>query len=406
MRIIHTSDWHLGRTLHGVDLAEHHRAYLDHLVELAKDQGPDVVVVSGDVYDRALPPIESVQLLQYALERLTEVTRVVVTSGNHDSAIRLGFGASLFRDRLQVRTRPLDAASPITIPDSDGADGLLVYPIPYLDPDMARSSLASWHEPDSSGVRTPIGRSHEAVIATVMRRISEDLEFRRGASGARLPAVAMAHAFVVGGQASESERDIRVGGVDSVPHQVFSQGLECVDYVALGHLHGQQVIGSATSPAPRLRYSGSPLAFSFSEMHQVKSTWVVDFDASGAVSAESQILAPVPRRLSEVKGSIEEVLGRRYEAQRADWVRVRVTGSQRPEDLMAVVKRAFPHALEVFFEREGVPAVATGVTRGVLDPIEVMTDFVSQVRHFPPDERELAALRNAYEQVRDVERGC
>lgn len=116
MRILHTSDWHLGKTLHGVDLAEHHRAYLDHLVELVKDAHPDVVVVSGDVYDRALPPIESVQLLEYALERLTEFTKVVVTSGNHDSAVRLGFGANLFRDRLHLRTRALDAASPVVIP--------------------------------------------------------------------------------------------------------------------------------------------------------------------------------------------------------------------------------------------------------------------------------------------------
>jgi DNA repair protein SbcD/Mre11 len=405
MRILHTSDWHLGRMLHGVDLAEYHRAYLDHLVELAKDARPDVVVVSGDVYDRALPPIESVQLLEYGLERLTEFTRVVVTSGNHDSAVRLGFGANLFRDRLHLRTRALDAASPVVIPDAHGDDGLLVYPLPYLDPDMARSSLLEWFEPDGAGQRQPIARSHEAVVATVMRRISEDLTFRRSAASLRLPAVAMAHAFVVGGQASESERDIRVGGVDSVPHEVFSQGPESVDYVALGHLHGQQTVGPREGPGPRLRYSGSPLAFSFSEMHQVKSTWIVDFGATGAVSAVSQIPAPVPRRLSEVRGPLDEVLGRRYEAQRDDWIRVIVTGSQRPDDLMSVIRRAFPHALEVFFERESGPQAATGVARAVLDPVDVMTEFVSQVRHYPPDHQELAVLRTVYEQVRDLERG-
>lgn len=269
---------------------------------------------------------------------------------------------------------------------------------------MARISLAEWIEPDADGQRESIARSHEAVISTVMRRVTTDLGVRRRAAGLRVPAVAMAHAFVVGGQASESERDIRVGGVDSVPHEVFSSGQETVDYVALGHLHGQQTVGPKEGPGPRLRYSGSPLAFSFSEMHQVKSTWIVDFGPTGAVTAVSQIPAPVPRGLSEVRGSLDEVLGRRYEAQRGDWVRVIVTGTQRPDDLMSVIKRTFPHALEVFFERDGGPLTVTGVTRTVLDPLEVMTEFVSQVRHYPPDDEELAVLRSAYEQVRDLER--
>lgn len=405
MRILHTSDWHLGRTLHGVDLAEHHQSYLDHLIELAKDVRPDAVVISGDVYDRALPPIESVQQLQYGLERLTEVTRVVVTSGNHDSAVRLGFGATLFRDRLHVRTRALDAASPVVIPDAEGDDGLLIYPVPYLDPDMARISLLEWFEPDGEGRLKSIARSHEAVMATVMERIGEDLAFRRSSTSRRLPAVAMAHAFVIGGAASDSERDIRVGGVDSVPHEVFGLGSEKLDYVALGHLHGQQRVGPTEGPGPRLRYSGSPLAFSFSEMHHVKSTWIVDFNSSGAVDDVSQVQAPVPRRLSEVRGPIDEVLGRRFEPQRDDWVRVIVTGTQRPDDLMGAVRGAFPHALEVYFERDGGPIPVTGVSRAVQDPLQVMTEFVTQVRHRPPDDQELAVLRNAYQEVRDLDGG-
>ena len=405
MRILHTSDWHLGRTLHGVDLAEHHAAYLDHLVELTRSERPDAVVVSGDIYDRALPPLESVQLLEDVLERLVEITRVVVTPGNHDSAVRLGFGARLFRERLHVRARIPDAARPVVIPDAAGDAGLLVYPLPYLDPDTARSELMAWVEPEAAGQRPPVARSHEAVLSTVMRRVDADLCSRRGAAGRRLPAVVMAHAFVVGGQASDSERDIRVGGVDSVPHAVFGAGTEAVDYVALGHLHGQQQVGPCEGAGPRLRYSGSPLAFSFSEMNQVKSTSLIDFGTDGQVSAVRQVKAPVPRRLSEVRGSVDEVVGRRFEAQRSDWVRVIVTGSRRPDDLVSIVKQAFPHALEVLFERDGGPLVARGVSRTVRDPLEVVTEFIRQVGDRPPDEPELAVLVAAYEQVRVDERG-
>lgn len=405
MRILHTSDWHLGRTLHGVDLAEHHAAYLDHLIDLARSERPDAVVVSGDVYDRALPPIESVQLLEDVLERLAVITRVVVTPGNHDSAVRLGFGARLFRDRLHVRARILDATRPVVIPDTDSDAGLLVYPLPYLDPDMARPTLQVWADVDAAGHRAPIARSHEAVLSTVMRRVEADLISRRAAVGRRLPAVVMAHAFVVGGQSSDSERDIRVGGVDSVPAAVFGAGPDAVDYVALGHLHGQQRVGLQDVAGPLLRYSGSPLAFSFSEMNQVKSTLLIDFGTEGQVSSTAQIEAPVPRRLSEVRGSLDEVLGRRFGSQRNDWVRVVVTGSRRPDDLVSVVKRAFPHALEVFFERDGGPLAARGVSRSVRDPLEVVTEFIRQVGDRPPDEPELAVLTAAYEQIRVDERG-
>ncbi len=133
MRILHTSDWHLGRTFHGRVLDDAQAAFADHLVELARCEAVDAIVVSGDVYDRAIPPTDSVRLLDETLRRLSELTRVVLTPGNHDSAQRLGFGAGLLREGLTIRARTAEVDRPIIIPGPGGADGLYVYALPYLD---------------------------------------------------------------------------------------------------------------------------------------------------------------------------------------------------------------------------------------------------------------------------------
>jgi len=405
MRILHTSDWHLGRTLHGVDLLEHQSTYLDHLVEVARTEGVDAVVVAGDVYDRAVPPVEAVQLLADALRRLSETAAVVVTPGNHDSAIRLGFAASLLRDGLHLRARVADVGRPVVLADAHGP--VVVHPLPYLDPDTVRWALADDVAPD--GV---LPRSHEAVLAAAMRRVRADLAGRATASGGtgRVRSVVTAHAFVIGGAASDSERDIRVGGVDAVPAGVFAG----VDYVALGHLHGPQGIafptvmsdadddaarGAGASRTPVLRYSGSPLAYSFSEMHHHKSTVLVDLGADGVAGTEL-VPAPVPRRLAEVTGTLAELLGPAGEAHADDWLRVVVTDAARPRDLMPRLQARFPHLLITEHRPpQGAGAVPAAVVTPAQDPVQVTADFVAHVTGAAPTAEELAVLRRAYEDV-------
>ncbi|WP_413450968.1 exonuclease SbcCD subunit D [Georgenia phoenicis] len=404
MRILHTSDWHLGRTLHGVDLVEHQAAFLDHLVEVVRQERVDAVLVAGDVYDRAIPPVAVVDLLTDALLRLTELTRVVLTPGNHDSATRLGFAAPLFRERLAVRARVEDLARPVELPSADGASSALVYALPYLDPDTTRHRLA---EEDDDGATAVPARSHEAVAAAAMRRVRADLASRR-VSGPRVPAVLMAHAFVVGGRASESERDIRVGGVDAVPLEVLTGGDLAPDYVALGHLHGPQRVGpeSTAGRGPVARYSGSPLAYSFSEMHHTKSSVLVELGSEGVAHTEL-LPAPCPRRLSEVSGSLEELLSPAFDAQAQDWVRVAVTDTARPRELYARVRERFPHAL-VVQHRPAVPLIG-GPARAVTtsrDPLEVAAEFVHEVTGTAPTEAETAVLRAAYEAALAAERSA
>src|SRR6188508_2346126 len=197
MRILHTSDWHLGRSFHGEDLLAAQAAYVDHLIETVDAEGVDLLVVAGDIYDRALPPVDAVALADDAFRRLaTSRAQVVVTSGNHDSARRLGFNARLVElAGLHLRTDAGRVDEPVLLDDEHGQ--VAVYGIPYLEPDVLRHA---W------GLAT---RSHHAALSHAMELVRADL----GTRPAGTRSVVVAHAFVAGGLASDSERDIAVGGV-------------------------------------------------------------------------------------------------------------------------------------------------------------------------------------------------
>lgn len=425
MRIAHTSDWHIGRTLHGIDLHEYHAQYFDHLVELVRSERLDGVVVSGDIYDRAIPPVDSVQLLSDTLRRLSELTHVVVTPGNHDSAIRLGFGAALMRPNIHIQSTVSGIARPFELTGRNGTNAL-IYGLPYLDPDSTRGELArccAWEEPDASipnveeheetgpgalgfGVlgpnaeaREPLGRSHESVMKAAMSLVNADLSARRTQNSANV--LVMAHAFVVGGQASESERDIRIGGVDSVPAGVFSG----IDYVALGHLHGAQKV---SIPGGVGRYSGSPLAFSFSEMNHKKSTSIVEFGYDGLASDPEIVAAPVPRKLSELTGTMDEVLGAAGEAHRDNWLRVNITDPVRPQEMNARLKAHFPHALVMQHTPLGkeVTQRRAIVVNAQTNPAEVASQFVTDMTSHAPTTAEAAVLEQAIDRARAAERSA
>ncbi|WP_284755582.1 exonuclease SbcCD subunit D [Curtobacterium sp. ME-Dv--P-122a] len=375
MRILHTGDWHLGRTLLGADLLEHQAAFTDWLVDLARERAVDLVVIAGDVYDRAIPPVDAVRMLSRVLERLAETTTVVLTPGNHDSAARLGFGAGVMGQRVRILAEPAHVADPVLVPDDDGP--VAVYGIPYLHPDLTRYALAA--VPDE-----PLARSHHAVVHAATERIRADVATRAGTRS-----VVVAHAFAGGADPSDSEQDIRVGGVDRVAESVF----DGFDYVALGHLHGPQRVGEGD----RIRYAGSPLAFSFGERHQRKSVTIADLDSAGAVTVEL-VPTPVPRRLVDVRGSIDAIESGEFQADADAWVRVAVTDTVHPERMYARVKDHFPHALAITHEPADRPAAtAARAVTATSDPVEVAGDFVAFATGGLPDDDERAVLTEAYE---------
>ena len=403
MRLLHTADWHLGRSLHGVDLLEHQAAFLDHLVELARDCQVGAVLVSGDVYDRAVPPVEAVTLLSETLSRLAEFTQVVLISGNHDSAIRLGFGAQLMRPDLHLITQVARVGQAIELPGVVDAGPCLVYPLPYLDVDVARGVLAEGVE--------PLARSHQAVLGAAMDRVRADLAKRRGwskaARGSTGPGqaktdrvVVLAHAFVAGGVGSDSERDIQVGGVNVVPASLFAG----VDYLALGHLHGPQAVG-AGSAGPLMRYAGSPLALSFSEKDQVKSTVMVDLSRSEVTTELMPV--PVPRPLKQIAGTMAELLSSQFDAVAADWLWVTVTDPARPVDMLQQLDRRFPNRLVTQHLPEGLArAAVSGPRAEATDPMAVAAEFMTHVGGTAPTKPELAAMASALEAVLAAERSA
>ncbi|UEJ84254.1 exonuclease SbcCD subunit D [Brachybacterium halotolerans subsp. kimchii] len=379
MKILHTSDWHLGRTLHGEDLHEHQVAFHDWLVDLVREREVDVVVIPGDVYDRAVPPIPAIRLLGRTLSRLAETATVVLTPGNHDSADRLGFGRELMRAGVHLLTDTPGLDHPVSVEDEHGE--VLFFGLPYLEPDTARHRLVPEGE-------EPLGRSHEAVTRAALDRVRGRAAEHPGAR-----TVVLAHTFVSGGESSESERDLAVGGVDSVPAPVLAG----FDYVALGHLHGcQDLTRSVGSPA---RYSGSPLAFSFSEKDHRKCVLLVELGAPGEVEVE-RIGTPVPRRLTALRGDLESLLAQSG-AHGDDWVKATVTDTARPAHLQERLRAAFPHLLLTSYEPEGREAgEAAPEVRREADPLEVMDEFLGYVTGGEPSAREHEVMDEAYTTVR------
>lgn len=386
MRLLHTSDWHLGRGLLGVDLHEAQEGVLAQIVTAARVEEVDAVLISGDIFDRAVPPVASVRLWSRILGELSALAPVVVIPGNHDSATRLGVGADLYRDGVHIASEVSNVGTPIILQDADGP--VAIYPIPFLDPDMSRRTLS-----DDGEV---LARSHQAVVSAAMQRVRNDLDSRRREQPATR-SVVLAHAFVVSGIAAEavrsdSERDIRVGGVESVAEAVFSG----VDYVALGHLHGSQRVDG-----DRVRYSGSPLRYSFSEVHQTKQVLIVDLDAGGLAGVRSVVLHQ-PRPMASIQDSLHEVLGSPiYEPHKGSWAQVTVTDPARPPDLQARVRERFPEALVVRHAPASGPLVErrTGSTEVPTQPSEVAEAFVHYVTGGDITPDELAVFEAAYEHV-------
>jgi DNA repair protein SbcD/Mre11 len=371
MRLLHTSDWHIGRSLHGSDLLAEQEEVLGRLAEVVVAESVDVVLVAGDVYDRAVPSADATAVLDRVLMRLRSAGAVVVlTPGNHDSARRLGFGAGLMaRSGVHVRAVTPELDEPVLLSDEHGE--VAVYGVPYLEPEVARHELGLSE-----------GRSHEAVLTAAMDRIRADLFLRPGARS-----VVLAHAFVGGGVPSDSERDICVGGVDLVPAAVF----DGVDYVALGHLHRPQTL------TPRVRYSGSPLAYSFGEAGQHKQAWLVDLDGGG-LAAVRPVPLPAPRALTVVRGELPDLLADPALAEVEDhFVSAVLTDPVRPVDPMRQLQGRFPHCVHLEWTGSGAVADGRSYTERLAgrSDLEVAAEFVDHVRGLPPTRAEQDLLGRA-----------
>lgn len=361
MRILHTSDWHIGRTFHGVDLLTDQAAALAAIARLVTEHAVDVVVIPGDVYDRAVPSADAVTVCNRGFEAIRAAGAVIVaTSGNHDSPARLGAGAAFAAaGGLHLRTRVAEVDTPVLLSDAHGP--VAFYAIPYLEPETTRAELG-----------VPKARTHADILDAAMTRVRADLAGRAAAVPTR--SVVLAHAFVVGAEATGSERSISVGGVETVSASAF----DGVDYVALGHLHSPQAL------TDRVRYSGSPLPYSFGERTHRKAVWIADLAADGLAHVARHDL-PVVRGLSRLTGTVADLLGgEAFAAATEDYVSAVLTDPVRPVDAMRVLRSRFPHLVHLEWNRplDESDLRYRDKVRGRTDG-EIVTSFLTDVRAEP-----------------------
>ncbi|CAK6689882.1 exonuclease SbcCD subunit D [Synechococcus sp. CBW1107] len=334
MRLLHTSDWHLGRSFHGASLLQEQAEVLARIVALARDGAVDAVLIAGDLYDRAIPPAEAVLLFNDTLAQLRQSgAAVVAIAGNHDSHVRVSvYDPLLASFGVTIRGDVRRAHEPVLVIPRLGGAPVAIYPLPYLEPAVDGPGLA-WALEQEAAVVPPTRLRHDEVTRLALDRIRRDLQQRP-----HHRSVLVAHTFVAGGESSESERELTVGNVDRVSVEAFTG----FDYVALGHLHGSQQLDG-----PRLAYSGTPLPYSFSEQHHTKSVRIVELNAAGQPTVEIVPLQ-VGRSLATIEGCIEQLCrDPQFEAAVEARVRVILTDEVLPLQAMARLRERFPHVAEL-----------------------------------------------------------
>lgn len=412
--MLHTSDWHLGRSFGQVSLAADQAAFVDWLVDVVRQEAIDLVVVAGDLYDRAIPPTESVNLLRHALTRVVDAgAKVVAIAGNHDSPDRVAAADGL-TDAAGVIIRGgfARAGETVTLQFDDGP--LDVVAVPYLDPLMAPDQPARRRRAPES---PPVPADHDTPaqlsfdLAATRRldaepaRADEVAEHERPrrpthqsvlnhAIGARqvgaARSVAVAHAFVAGAIESESERALSVGTSPRVATTTF----DGFSYVALGHLHRPQLVGGD----PTRRYCGSPLPYSFSEQH-AKQVVVVDIGPAGRTTV-TELAVPVGRPVATLTGPIDELLmSPRHAASEQHFVRAVLTDPSHVLDAKARLLHRFAYVTEIVLQPPAAapdaPARATAIGAGGrtrLTPLDAAAAFWSDVTNRDPSEVERQLL--------------
>jgi len=328
LKILHTGDWHLGKIVNQVYMTEDQEFILEELIRIIEEEKPDVLVIAGDIYDRAVPPVEAVELLDRTFSRILRAQGIPILAiaGNHDSAERLGFCSGIMEGSgLFIEGGLKEAIRKVTLTDIFGPVNF--YLIPYADPAEARAALKDEEI-----------RSHEDAFKAVLNSIRETMDPQERN-------VVVGHGFITGAallEQSDSERPLSIGGTDYVDAELF-RGFE---YTALGHLHSAQKVTDTV-----IRYAGSLLKYSFSEVRHHKSAALVTLQEKGeAAEIELKPLKPV-REMRIIKGRLSELIKAVEEEKSQDYIRAVLTDEGELIDPMNKLRTVYPNVLELV--REG-----------------------------------------------------
>lgn len=378
MKFLHLADLHLGKRVNGFSMLEDQAHILRQILAILDDEQPDGVLIAGDVYDKSVPSVEAVELLDGFLTELrARSVPVLLISGNHDSPERLAFGGRVM-DSCGIHISPVydGALAPVTLHDEFGP--VHVWLLPFVKPAHVRR----WF-PDADI------ESYTDAMAEAVAHMDIDTAARN---------VLVTHQFVTGGARSGSE-ELSVGGTDNVDSGVFAP----FDYVALGHLHGAQHIGRET-----IRYAGSPLKYSFSEARQHKSVTVVTLGEKGDVQVRTAALTPL-RELREIRGSYDELTARSFyehTTYRSDYLHLILTDEQDVFDAMSRLRTIYPYLMTLDYDNArtraaggmSVPAETERRT-----PLELFEALYTRQNHRPMSEVQRAYIAQLMEQIMEVQ---
>lgn len=378
MKFLHLADLHLGKRVNGFSMLEDQAHILRQILAILDDEQPDGVLIAGDVYDKSVPSVEAVGLLDGFLTELrARGVPVLLISGNHDSPERLAFGGRVM-DSCGIHISPVydGALAPVTLQDAFGP--VHVWLLPFVKPAHVRR----WF-PDADI------ESYTDAMAEAVAHMDIDTAARN---------VLVTHQFVTGGTRSGSE-ELSVGGTDNVDSGVFAP----FDYVALGHLHGAQHIGRET-----IRYAGSPLKYSFSEARQHKSVTVVTLGEKGDVQVRTVALTPL-RELREIRGSYDELTARSFyehTTYRSDYLHLILTDEQDVFDAISRLRTIYPYLMTLDYDNArtraaggmSVPAETERRT-----PLELFEALYQRQNHQPMSEVQRAYIAQLMEQIMEVQ---
>lgn len=344
MKIIHTSDWHIGKIVNEFSMIEDQKYILNRLIDLIEKEKPEVLIIAGDVYDRSIPPVEAVELLNETLSNLIidKKVKVLAISGNHDGGERLSFGSQILEKHgLYIAGRDDELYKHVVV--KDGEKNVNFYLIPYKDPALTRKIL------DEKEIK-----SHNDAMKFVVEKIKEDINYEE-------VNILVGHGYVTmkredaiecienkyevaNLKTSESERPLSIGGTDLIDGKIFDD----FDYVALGHLHGRQKIGRE-----EMKYSGSILKYSFSEVKQKKGVYILDINNKGAINIDFKCLKPV-RDLRVIKGNIEDLIeeARELEEGKEDYIQAILTDDGELINPMEKLRAVYPNTMLITRERK------------------------------------------------------
>lgn len=369
MKIIHTSDWHIGKIVNEYSMIDDQKYILNKLIELIDEENADVLMIAGDVYDRSIPPVEAVELLNETLSKLVidRNVSVLVISGNHDSGERLSFGSKILEKQgLYIAGSDEELYKKVVLNDNN--QNVNFYLVPYKDPALTKKLL------DNKEIK-----SHNDAMVAVIERIKEELNTNEinilighgYVTMKREEAIEVNdHKYEVAElETSESERPLSIGGTDLIDGNIFKD----FDYVALGHLHGRQKIGRDT-----MRYSGSLLKYSFSEVKQKKGVTVLELKDKD-INIKLKELNPL-RDLRIIKGNIEDLIckGREIEEGREDYIQAILTDDGELMNPMEKLKSVYPNTMLITRERKKKASNENNLTKGEFrkkSKIDLFKDF-------------------------------